>query len=207
MQISWNGLGSFTFVAKPAQSEVTVVTNPFASGETKFKATQASIVVQSHEGKDTNNLGAVSAEHAESGKDVFVVSHAGEYEVQGVFVTGINAPKKDGTPHALFRFDAESMKVGFLGAIDRVLTTSEVEALGPIDILILPADKSLLTAAQAAEIVGQVEPRIVIPSYTDGAATDSLKRELGCQAESTAKYKIVRSGLPEEDMKMVTFEK
>lgn len=207
MQISWNGLGSFTFVAKPAQSEVTVVTNPFASGETKFKATQASVVVQSHNGKDTNNLGAVSAEHEEGGKDVFVVSHAGEYEVQGVFVTGINAPKKDGTPHAVYRFDAEGMKIGFLGALDRTLTTAEVESLGPIDILIVPADKDVLPAAQAAEIVGQVEPRIVIPSYADGGSADNLKRELGCQTESVGKFKITRAGLPEEDMKMVTFEK
>lgn len=207
MQISWNGLGSFTFVAKPAQSEVTLVTNPFTSGETKFKATQASLVVQSHAGKDTNNLSAVSSEHADNGQEVFVVSHAGEYEVQGVFVTGIDAPRKDGTPHAIYRFDAEGMKIAFLGALDRALTAAEVESLGPIDILILPADKELLTAAQAAAIVGEVEPRIVIPSYTDGAATDSLKRELGCQSEATAKFKIVRAGLPVEDMKMVTFEK
>lgn len=207
MQISWNGLGSFTIVAKPAQSEVTVVTNPFVSTEVKFKSTQASIVVQSHEGKDTNNLSAVSSEHPDDNKDVFVVSHAGEYEVQGVFVTGIEASKKDGTPHAIYRFDAENIKIGFLGAIDRTLTAAEVEALGPIDILIVPADKTLLSSVQAAEVVGQVEPRIVIPSYCDAAAAGALQREIGCQMETTSKFKITRAGLPEEDMKMVTFEK
>ena len=78
MQISWNGLGSFIVTAKPGASEMTLVTNPFVSGEAKFKPLEASIVVQSHAGKDTENLAAVSAEHPENGKKVFVLSHAGE---------------------------------------------------------------------------------------------------------------------------------
>lgn len=207
MQIIWNGFGSFTITAKPAQTEVTLVTNPFTSSEVKFKSVAASIVVQSHEGKDTGNLAAVSAEHPEEGRKTFVIPHAGEYEVQGVFVTGIHAPKKDGSAHTIYRFDAENMRVGFLGALDRPLTSSDVEALGPIDILILPAGgKDVLSASQAAEVVAQVEPRLVIASYVgDGeyGTVEALKRELGCQVEDVGKLKIVRTGLPEEDMKMV----
>jgi hypothetical protein len=214
MQISWNGLGSFTIIAKPAQTEVTLVTNPFSaevSGETGrrpvFTKIEASLVVQSHEGKDTNNLAAISAEHKEEGRKTFVIPHAGEYEVQGVFVNGIHAPKKDGSRHTIYRFDAEGMRVGFLGALDRPLTTTEVEALGPIDILIVPAGgKTVFSATQAAEAVAQVEPRLVIPSYVgsgDFGTAEALKRELGCQSEETGKLKIVRTGLPEEDMKMV----
>jgi hypothetical protein len=207
MQISWNGLGSFTILAKPAQTEVTLVTNPFTSADLKFKPLEASIVVQSHEGKDTNNLGAISAEHKEEGRKTFVIPHAGEYEVQGVFVNGIHAPKKDGTPHTIYRFDAEGMRVGFLGALDRPLTTSEVETLGPIDILIVPAGgKTVFSATQAAEAVAQVEPRLVVASYVgsgDFGTADALKRELGCQSEEAGKLKITRAALPEEDMKMI----
>ena len=207
MQISWNGLGSFTIISKPAQAEVTLVTNPFTHTDLKFKSVQASVVVQSHEGKDTGNLGAVSAEHPEEGRRTFVIPHAGEYEVQGVFVTGIHAPKKDGTPHTIYRFDAEGIRIGFLGALDRTLTSADIEALGPIDILILPAGgKDVLSATQAAEAVTTVEPRMVIASYVDDGdygTVDALKRELGCQTEDVGKLKITRAGLPEEDMKMV----
>lgn len=207
MQIIWNGLGSFTITAKPAQTEVTLVTNPFTSSDVKFKSVQASLVVQTHEGKDAGNLSAISPEHPEEGRKTFVIPHAGEYEVQGIFVTGIHAPKKDGTPHTIYRFDAEGMRIGFLGALDRALTATDVEALGPIDILIVPAGgKDVLSASQAAEVVAQVEPRMVIASYVsdgDYGSVDALKRELGCQTEEVAKLKIVRTGLPEEDMKLV----
>lgn len=207
MQINWNGLGSFTIIAKPAQVEVSLVTNPFTSSELKFKPVEASIVVQTHDGKDANNLGAISAEHKEEGRKTFVIDQAGEYEVQGVFVTGIHAPKKDGTAHTIYRFDAEGMRVGYLGALDRALTTADIEALGPIDILIVPAGgKDVLSASAAAEVVAQVEPRLVIASYVgdDGYGTvEALKRELGCQSEEAGKLKIVRAGLPEEDMKLV----
>jgi hypothetical protein len=209
MQITWNGLGSFTIAAKPAQTDVTLVTNPFSNGETKLKAQEASLVVQSHEGKDTNNLSAISPEHPEEGRKTFIIPHAGEYEVQGIFVTGIYAPKKDKSSHTLFRFDAEGMRIGFLGALDRPLLAGEIEMLGPIDILILPAGgKDVLSATQAAEVVTQVEPRLVIAAYVDGndyGSAEALKRELGCQSESVSKFKITRAGLPEEDMKMIMY--
>jgi hypothetical protein len=212
MQIAYNGLRSFTITAKPAQADVTLVTNPFNSPNTKFKSQVASLVVSSHDDKDANNFSAVEPEHPEDHKKVFNVFHAGEYEVGGVAVAGVDATRKDGTAHTIYRFDIEGVKVGFLGAIDRTLSEKEIEGLGPIDILILPAGgKNVLTASQAAEVVAQIEPRMVIPSYVDGGddygTPDALKRELGCPTEEVNKLKIVKSGLPEEDMKLVIFTK
>ncbi|MFA5946437.1 MAG: MBL fold metallo-hydrolase [Patescibacteria group bacterium] len=212
MQIAYNGLGSFTITAKPMQADVTLVTNPFTSPNTKFKSQVASLVVSSHDGDDANNFKAVEPEHPEDHKKVFNIPHAGEYEVGGVAVAGVDATRKDGTAHTIYRFDIEGVKVGFLGALDRTLSEKEVEGLGPIDILIVPAGgKNVLTASQAAEVVAQIEPRMVIPSYVDGGddygMPDALKRELGCPTEEVNKLKIVKSGLPEEDMKLVIFTK
>jgi hypothetical protein len=212
MQITWNGLGSFTFSSKPLQSEVTVVTNPFVSADVKFKSVAASLVLQSHAGKDTSNLAAIEPEHPDEGRKTFVVSHAGEYEIQGVFATGIEAKKKDGTLHTIYRIDAESMHIAYLGALDRALTEKEIDALGPIDVLIVPAGgKDVLTASAAAEVVSQIEPRLVIASYIGGddgyGTADALKRELGCPSEEATKLKLTRAQLPEEDMKMVLFTK
>lgn len=211
MQISWNGLGSFTLVAKVGQSDVTVVTNPFkAQEDVKLKGGVASVIVQSHAGKDTGNISAFEPEHPEEGRKVFVVDHAGEYEVQGVFMTGIDAPKKDETPHAIYRIDAEGMHIGFLGALDRQLTAKEIDALGTIDILIIPVGgKDVLSSQDAAAVIGEIEPRMVVPSYagTGGyAAVDVFKRELGCPAEEVAKLKITRAQLPEEDMRMTVLQ-
>jgi hypothetical protein len=211
MNISWNGLGSFQISAKPGQSDVSLVTNPFSpTGNLKFpRAIEASIVVTSHEGKDTENLEAVVPEH--EGKKPFHVEHAGEYEVEGLFVTGVDAPKKDGTPHAVYRFDAEGMRIAFLGALDRQLTTKEIEGLGTIDVLIVPAGGTdVLSATSAAELVAQVEPRVVIASYVgDEGYGDvaALKRELSCAVEEVAKFKFTKATLPEEDMKLIVLSR
>jgi hypothetical protein len=211
MQISWNGLGCFSLVAKSGQGEVTVVTNPFkAQDDVKLKGGTASILVQSHEGKDTENLSAFSSEHPEEGRKIFVVKHAGEYEVQGIFVIGIDAPKKDGTPHAVYRIDAEGMHIGFLGALDRQLSAKEVDALGTVDILLVPVGgNGVLSAQEAAAVIAQVEPRMVIPSYMgtgNYGSADVVKREIACPTEETAKLKITRPQLPEEDMRMAILQ-
>lgn len=205
MMISWNGLGSFTFAMKTAQGDVTLVTNPFSQGEdAKFpRSLAASIVVRSHEGLDTDNLDAIAPEYPEDKRCPFVVTHAGEYEVRAVAVTGVRAPKKDGTPHTMYRIDAEGMSIGFLGALDRALTDKEAEALGNIDVLLVPAGgEGTLSATAAAEVVAVVEPRLVIPSYASDAS--AFCRELSCAKEETNRLKLVRSVLPEEDMKVVT---
>ena len=207
MMISWNGLGRFIISAKPAADDVTLVTNPFAVDKLRFpRSVAASIIVASHVGDDTANRAAVVPEH--EGTRTFLVDHAGEYEVKGIFVTGVDAPKKDNTPHTVYRFDAEGVRVGFLGALDRTLTEKEMEALGPIDVLIVPAGgNGVLTAIEAAEVVAQIEPRAVIASYVSPEAgygdASALKRELSCATEEVAKAKITRASLPEEDMKLI----
>lgn len=197
--------------AKPGQSEVSLVTNPFTTvAALKFpKSVAASIVVQSHKGDDTDNLDAIVEEHEGDGKP-FRVYHAGEYEVRGLFVTGISAPKKDGTEHTIYRFDSEGMHVAYLGAIDRALTSKEQEQLGAIDILLLPAGGgAVLSASAAAEVVAQIEPRMVVPIYVSAVEGDgagdvaAFTRELSVPSETMSKLKIAKAGLPEEDMQMV----
>ena len=211
MNISWNGLGSIVVTAKIGQDDVTLVTNPFSvAGSVRFpKQVPASVVVQSHEGDDTFNVTAVVPEH-EGDKAPFRVVHAGEYEVRGMFVTGISAPKKDGTAHTIYRFDAEGMHLGFLGAIDRPLTSKEADALGAIDILFVPAGGgAVLGAAAAGQLVAEIEPRIVVPIYVSAGEGDGMAdvsaftREVSAPSETLAKFKITRAALPEEDMKVV----
>lgn len=203
MQITWNGLGSFAFSVKTGQGDVTVVTNPFASrDDAKFpRAVAASLVVSSHEGKDASVMDAITAEYPEDKRCPFVVNHAGEFEVRGVAVTGVHASRKDGTQHTVYRIDAESISIGFLGDIDRALSDKEVEALGNIDVLIVPSESATL----AAENVAKIEPRMVIPSYTND--TSAVCREISCPVEQTSKLKLTRAQLPEEDMKIITMSK
>ena len=210
MQISWNGLGSFTIVAKPAQGDVTVVTDPYdnATGLRFPRTLAASLVVESHKGKEASNVEAIAGEES---KKPFVVDYPGEYEVKGVFVYGMSVPKKDGSDHTIYRLTAEGIRIGFLGALDRVLTDKEIERLGTIDVLIVPVGGGkVLSKTSANEIVAQIEPRMVIPSYyeTPGLKekfddVDGFCKELSCPREDVGKLKLTKSALPEDDIKIV----
>jgi len=209
MQITWNGLGSFTIIAKPIQGDVTLVTDPF-DNETGLRfprSLAASIVLQSHDGLMAKNVGSISGEES---KLPFVIDHPGEYEVKGMFAHGIRAPKKDGTEHTIFRVSAEGMRIAFLGAIDRELTDKEVERLGNIDVLVVPVGGGdVLDKEKANAVVSQIEPRLVIPSHyeTKGEkikheSVAAFCKELACPNEETNKLKLTKSSLPQEDIRI-----
>ena len=214
MDITWHGLGSFSITGKPISGEVSLVTDPFLGGDgLRYPRTlTAAMVVQSHDHEDANNVAAISGSHK---KQPFLVHHAGEYEVQGLFVTGIRAPKKNGEEHTIFRFVIEGIKIGFLGALDRTLTNTELELLGDIDVLIVPVGGGdVLDKDGAQEVVNEVEPRLVIPSHfavsgfkRDLADAEAFCKELSCPREDVTKLKITKSSLPQEEVKVAVLAK
>jgi len=129
--------------------------------------------------------------------------------VQGVFVTGVHAPKKGGARHTVYRIRAEGLNVAFLGALNRSLSSAEIEELGSIDIVIVPCGGGeVLGVKEAAELITALEPRVVIPAYVSsaddgGTPPDALAKELGLVPETVSKYKITRAQLPQEEMKYV----
>ncbi|MFH1712501.1 MAG: MBL fold metallo-hydrolase [Patescibacteria group bacterium] len=210
MNIIWNGLGCFSLTGKPISGDVTLITDPYdkTTGLRVPRTLKSSIVVQSHDAPEANNLAAVSPE---DGKKPFEVTHAGEYEIQGIFVTGINAPKKSGVDHFIFRIDIEDLAIGFLGALDRTLSDKELAKLGNIDVLIIPVGGgSVLDTDTAADVVQQVEPRIVIPSHfmipglkTKLGDVEKFCKELSCAREDSNKIKITKSSLPADEIEII----
>lgn len=214
MQITWNGLGSFTIVSKPLQGDVTVVTDPYdnKTGLRFPRTLSAAIVLNSHKGDEAGNTSAVSGEQK---KKPFVIDHAGEYEVKGVFIKGVQANRKDGTEHTLYRIVTEGVQIGFLGALDRKLKDNELKALGNIDVLVVPVGgEDVLSAEDANEVVAQVEPRMVIPSHFDVKGlkkkrddAEKFCKELACPTEEMNKLKVTKGSLPQEDMNIAVLSK
>lgn len=189
------------------------MTDPFTNdfGIKAPRAMQAGLLVQSHQkGYADNDDVAQPAE----GKKVFSITHAGEYEASGVFVNGIFAPTKSYPEHTMYRILLDDVAVGFLGALDRKLTDAEIEALGDIHVLIVPVGgDDVLSPDTAADVVSQVEPRVVIPAYchTDGLKTkhgtvESFIKSLGVTPSRESKYKVTKSSLPADDMALVILE-
>jgi L-ascorbate metabolism protein UlaG (beta-lactamase superfamily) len=83
----------------------------------------------------------------------------GEYELRGVRVFGIPAGKT-----TIMRVEVDEVRVAAVGLLRRQLTEDEIEALGHVDVLLVPVgDVDACNAAEAARLVAAVEPAIVVP--------------------------------------------
>ena len=213
MIIQWFGLGNFSISGKMGGDDVTLITDPFSDdfGLKSARSMQANMVAQSHKGGYADNVGMVTASE---GKRLFEVTHAGEYETGKIFVSGIHVPTKKFSQHTIYQAFFEEISVGFLGVLDRKLTDHEIEELGEIDILMLPVGgEDVLSPSDAADVVAQVEPRVVIPYHyhidklkTGHGTVESFVKSIGVSPRKEQKLKISKSALPEEDVELVILE-
>jgi len=141
----------------------------------------------------------------------------GEYEIGGVFITGVPtfANNKEGGSrgqNTIFTFDYGDLVVCHLGYLGHVPTQSQVEALGTVDVLLVPVGSSgSLTPAQASEVISLFEPSVVIPMLykipqlqLKLGALDRFLKEMGTEkVESLEMFKAVKSNLSEETQVVV----
>ena len=204
MEITWYGHSCFRLTER---NYATVVTDPFDHKAVGYDALKlkADIVTVSHDAPGHANYDAVKgAQH--------VIDGAGEFEIGGVFITAVQTAgggkkTKDKTRNTLYVFDYEGITVAHLGDLLEVPTQSEVEALGTVNVLLLPVGGgNSLNAAKAAEVVSTIEPNIVIPMHY---ATDKAKvkleplskflKEMGLgKIDPLPSLKATRSSLPQE---------
>lgn len=205
MQIQYFGLSSLKITTK----EAVVITDPFHkdSGLTPPRGA-ADIVVLAEKNKDL-----YSATSGISGQ-YFPVTDPGEYDIKGVTVTGIPL-KQDDKYISIFLLEAEDIRILNLTHIhDWNIKENELEDLGEIDVLILPVGgNTVLSASQAAKIVNEIEPKIVIPTHykmgdliLDLDAKEKFIKEMGGKNESMEKLTIKKKDLQEDGIKVVLLE-
>lgn len=214
MTITWHGLSCFSIETKSGLGETaTLVIDPYdnATGLRFPRTLEADLVAVSQDEEHANNLAAI-------GGKPFVITDPGEYEVRGVFVSAINAPR-DGDKkerRLLFRIVSEHISIAHLGALDRPLTTIELAHFEDADILMLPVGGgSVLDPKRAGELISQIEPRIVIPMFyevpnlkTKLAPVEKFLKEMGAgKTETLPKLKIAQKDLPQEDMQIKVLER
>jgi L-ascorbate metabolism protein UlaG (beta-lactamase superfamily) len=203
MEIAWHGHSCFRLTERNAAS---IVTDPFdKSIGLPASRLKADVVTISHDAPGHSNYDAI--------KGARTIIGPGEYEIGGAFITGVNASStKSETDSETFLNTAyvityESASVCHLGDISTIPSQAQIEALGTVDVLLVPVGggKSL-NAAQAAEIISLIEPSIVVPMhYRVGnikVNLDPLSRflkEMGLgKIDSETNLKVVKSNLPEE---------
>ena len=204
MEITWYGHSCFRLTER---SMATVVTDPFDSDAIGYEPLKlrADIVTASHDAPGHNFIGAVKGASHE-------IAGAGEYEIGGVFITGVqtdgNGKKATDAPrNTLYVFDYDGLTVAHLGDLRQLPTQAEVEALGSVHVALVPVGGGGgLNAAKAAEVISMLEPNIVIPMHyahpSSRLELDPLEKflkEMGLTTHETLpSIKVTRSSLPDE---------
>ena len=186
MIITYQGVEFF----KVQFGDTTLAFNPI-SKESKFKPTRfyADIALVSLNHPDMNGTENLSY----NGKDPFVVSGPGEYEVKEIFIKGFGSKSVyDGKDriNTIYSVTLENMNICFLGALSDINLSSEVkEALGDVDILFLPiGDEGVIDAAKAEKLSVEIEPKIIIPMhYGEVGQKEALKKYLKTAGEENVK--------------------
>jgi hypothetical protein len=185
----------------------TVVCDPFDHREVGYEALKlkADIVTVSEDQPGHNYISAVKG-------DPYLITGPGEYEVGGVFISGVMtngaSRKNEELPNTMYVIDYNGITVAHMGDVKRVPTQAEVETLGSVSIALVPIGGGTgLNSAKAAEVISLLEPSIVIPMFystpTSLMKLDPLSKflkEMGlAEMEVVPSLKITSKGsLPEE---------
>ncbi len=202
MDIVWYGHSCFRISER---GQASIVTDPFDKDlGYEIPRLKADIVTVSHDAPGHNYLAAVKGfEH--------VISGPGEYEIGGVFILGLatfDQTQENPRRNVVYVFDYNNLIVAHLGDLDHVPNQSMVDALGPIDIALIPVGGGMsLSSSQAAEVVSLLEPSLVVPMHyrTDALQgleldpVDRFLKEMGINTiQEEALLRVSASSLPEQ---------
>ena len=162
MKIQWLGHSCFLMTTNEGTR---ILTDPF--DETvgyEVPAVEADIVTSSHDHFDHNYFRAVKG-------DFTIVDGPGKQTVRTIEMEGIatyhdeQQGKLRGT-NIMYVFTIDGMRICHCGDLGHQLPQKEVEAVGKIDILMVPVgDVFTIDAMGAKKVVDAINPTIVIPMH------------------------------------------
>jgi L-ascorbate metabolism protein UlaG (beta-lactamase superfamily) len=207
MEISWLGHSCFQLRGK----NVTLITDPFSPQQTSSQEdtpplgkVSASIITVSHNHPGHNNITGV-------GGSPRIVRGPGEYEISDVLITGVasyhdNKRGREYGRNTIYIIHMDNLVICHLGDLGHLPQEEQMEAVADADVLLIPiAGEHTINATQAAEIISQIEPRIVIPMHYHPTINEELNpldkfcREMGIETMNTQpKLTVTHANLPTE---------
>lgn len=162
MKILWLGQSSFHITT--AQG-VAIRTDPYDSSlGFRLSPLRADVVTVSHEHFDHGAVDTVPGEP-------LAVRGAGERTVRGISFFGVRSyhDARQGLERGeniIFLFAADGVRVCHLGDLGHLLSEPQVQAIGRVDVLLLPVGGTYTLGAEAAAtVMEQLQPRITIPMH------------------------------------------
>ena len=110
----------------------------------------------------------------------------------------------------------DGISIDHLGDLGHTLENGQLQQLEGIDILLIPVGGVFtIDAKQAAEVISQIEPRIIIPMHYkipglkfSGdkmiAPLDNFRKEIAVKpTEAVSKFKVNKKDLPQDEVKVI----
>lgn len=208
-EITWHGHACFTIAGR----DVTVLMDPVPdSSGYSLGSPAAEIVTVSHD-----HSGHSALEQIQDG--FRLINGPGEYEIQDVLIDGVqtyhdgNQGKQSGK-NTVYVVEIEDLVICHLGDIGHVLTDKQIESIGAVDVLFVPAGGGpIITQEQAAELIAQIEPSIIVPMQFRTEHGDLEREPIGgflkemasAEHEQLPKLRIRKSDLG-ESVRIVVLE-
>lgn len=207
MNISWHGEG--TIKIQTGDTSVLIDPAPKSSGLSPLRSHVDIVCLGSR--KDHDNI-----EHIKDPN--LVIDEPGEYESRGIGIEAIEsafgAEKNESA--VFYVLNMEDMNICHLGPINKELDQKQIDAIGDVDILLLPCGGSdVLDTKKAVELSNELEPRIVIPLYYNISGLKTKRtdlagflKEIGASGKETERtLSIKKHQLPQEETQIRVLEK
>jgi L-ascorbate metabolism protein UlaG (beta-lactamase superfamily) len=174
VQIQWFGQSAFLFTGDDAK----VFVDPFGAGMSEraqesgmqwdyppIDGVDADLLLVTHDHFDHNGIEAV-------GGNPPILTKAGTHETPVGTVVGVNsehdaAAGTERGPNTIFRFELDGIRIAHFGDFGQpALRPEQREALGGVDVIVLPVGEGpTIAASNAAELVREVAPKLVVLSH------------------------------------------
>lgn len=177
MTITWYGHSCFKIQTRSQRGgeEIILFTDPFdKSIGLRPPQGSANIITVSHQHSDHNQTQSLK-------NHPFIIDAPGEYSLKGVTIRGVEAfhDNQKGSEkgrNTIFVIESEEMRLCHLGDLGHILEDKQIDAIGAVDILMIPiGGKYTLDSAMAEKVVSQLEPKLILPMHYQ---LPNLKMEL-----------------------------
>lgn len=211
MVLTWLGHSCFRLEGKG----ISILIDPFSKEiGLRVPRIKDNLVLVTHQHYDHANLESVEGE-------TMIIDGPGEYESGGAYVHGISSfhDHSEGIERGLntiYVIKLEEITICHLGDLGQEeLNDQQLGQIGNVDVLLIPVGgKYTINYKEAVGIVGQIEPKIIVPMHykvpnlkiegLDGV--DKFLKEIGLTPEKVGKLKVSPKTLPSEEIKLVIFE-